>query len=334
MKIIVLCPVKNEEWILEVFLKACSLFADHIIIADQNSTDRSRIIASSFDKVVLIQNKIHDFNEADRQILLIDKARELYGFGNLLIALDADEIISANSLESKEWYLIRNSSPGTICYFDKPTPIFDKPLAISYKDGFPLGYVDDGATHKPTLIHSSRLPSPPNAKIIKLKEIVFLHLTLVRKNVQFSKNRYYCVLENINNTKKLRHRWLMYRFYNANDYLKDNIIKINPDWYNYGGDLNIQGTLNYPESRGCNYVDYQTLILLNKYGYKRFFKDPIWKFDWEKCRLTGLNENIPDLPTSPITPPSKLIFHTTDSFFRILNYLTYKHRSLFSFFRK
>lgn len=34
-----LTPVRNEVWILDRFLKAASFWADHIIIADQMSTD-------------------------------------------------------------------------------------------------------------------------------------------------------------------------------------------------------------------------------------------------------------------------------------------------------
>ena len=41
--IIVLTPVRNETWILDVFLKSVNLFADKIIIFDQsddNSTEQ------------------------------------------------------------------------------------------------------------------------------------------------------------------------------------------------------------------------------------------------------------------------------------------------------
>ena len=40
-KIIVVTPIKNEDWILDRFLSVTSQFADLIIIADQNSTDKS-----------------------------------------------------------------------------------------------------------------------------------------------------------------------------------------------------------------------------------------------------------------------------------------------------
>mgnify|MGYP000249071316 CR=1 FL=1 len=76
-KIVVITPVKNEAWILERFLSVTSQFADYIIVADQNSTDSSVAICKKFPKVILIENKSGQFNEAERQLLLIQTAREL-----------------------------------------------------------------------------------------------------------------------------------------------------------------------------------------------------------------------------------------------------------------
>ena len=54
---IVMTPVRNEAWVLRAFLETTSLWADYIIIADQMSTDGSREIAKSYEKVILIDNK-------------------------------------------------------------------------------------------------------------------------------------------------------------------------------------------------------------------------------------------------------------------------------------
>ena len=65
--VICLTPVRNEALILDRFLKATSLWADHIIIADQMSTDGSREIAKKHPKVTLIDNLSETFNEPERQ---------------------------------------------------------------------------------------------------------------------------------------------------------------------------------------------------------------------------------------------------------------------------
>ncbi len=48
--LICLTPIKNEAWILDRFLKCASLWADYIIIADQQSTDSSIEIAKNILK--------------------------------------------------------------------------------------------------------------------------------------------------------------------------------------------------------------------------------------------------------------------------------------------
>lgn len=94
---IVMTPVCNEAWVLHAFLKATSLWADYIIVADQMSTDGSRDIYLQYEKVIVIDNTNPNFNEAERQAMLVAKAREIAaGRDTLLWGLDADEILPAN----------------------------------------------------------------------------------------------------------------------------------------------------------------------------------------------------------------------------------------------
>jgi glycosyltransferase involved in cell wall biosynthesis len=102
-KIVVVTPVKNEAWILDRFLSVTSQFADQIVVADQESTDKSVAICRKYPKVTVIQNNSSEFNEADRQKLLINKARELVPEHKIILALDADEILAANALKTTSW---------------------------------------------------------------------------------------------------------------------------------------------------------------------------------------------------------------------------------------
>ena len=99
--LICMTPIRNEAWVLHAFLKATSIWADYIIIADQLSTDGSREIALSYPKVILIDNNHPDYNEADRQKMLIDRARQIEG-DKILFGLDADEIFAANFQETND----------------------------------------------------------------------------------------------------------------------------------------------------------------------------------------------------------------------------------------
>lgn len=327
MKVIVLTPIKNEGWILDSFLTSCSLFADHIIIADQNSTDNSREIASKYEKVILVKNDCKDFNEADRQKLLIDKARELFGLGNFLLALDADELITSNGIYSKDWEKIKEAELGTVFLFDKPTPLFDLELAFVYPEGFPLGFVDDGSEHFPSQIHSVRIPTPKNGKKVFLEDISFLHLCFVRKNVQFSKNRYYSCLEKIQKKRPLATRRLMYSFYTPQDYVKlGGNSMIDNNWYSIYNEMGIN--LKTFKEDTYYYMDFEVLVFFNKYGIETFYNEPIWQFDWESCRLEGLKRGIEGIPHTPIRKPANLYITLVDNYFDLLNYIIIKGRKI------
>jgi hypothetical protein len=103
--LICLTPIKDEAWILERFLKCASVWADHIIIADQGSKDESKEIACRFPKVTLVENNSKTYNERERQELLIREARKISG-PRILMTLDADEFLTADFLTSPEWETI------------------------------------------------------------------------------------------------------------------------------------------------------------------------------------------------------------------------------------
>lgn len=97
MKKILVMPVKNEDWILEKTLSCASLWADHIIIADQNSTDRTLEICNKFNKVVVVKND-SQFHSSNVRKLLLDTARNFDG-NNAIFSFDADEIPTSGILE-------------------------------------------------------------------------------------------------------------------------------------------------------------------------------------------------------------------------------------------
>ena len=301
-KIIVLVPVKNEAWILERFLSVCSIFADHIIIADQNSSDGSTTIYQHFPKATVINNTNKEYNEADRQLLLIQTARERFGLNNILLAIDADEILSANAMQSNDWQLMLKAKPGTILYFEKPTLLKDTSTAIRYLGGgWPLGYVDDGAEHTPTIIHSTRVPTPAYADKLYLNDIKFLHYALVRLDAQASKQRMYSIVENLKSTRGIRRRR---RAYNSqNDFSKEGDVHepSNPQWFKGWEDLGVDmHTINTSD---YYWYDYEALRIFNTHGTSRFLFDDIWDFNWEACRLKAIENNYGNTPLFKINHP-------------------------------
>lgn len=189
-RIICLTPVKNEEWILETFLRCASVWADHIIIADQGSTDRSREIAKAFPKVILIDNGCQSFNESFRQKLLIEAARNIAGRKRILIALDADEILAGDPgfLRSKD---VLDLPPGTTLSFswnnvkDEGAKYWTSPRPMLF------GYIDDGAEHAGVNIHSRRVPPVKNSPVFHVQACPVFHLQFIDWQRMRSKRRWY-----------------------------------------------------------------------------------------------------------------------------------------------
>ena len=194
---IVMTPVRNEAWVLRAFLEATSLWADYIIIADQMSTDGSREIAKEYPKVILIDNKNPEFNEAERQSMLVDKAREVAaGRDTLLWGLDADEVLAANTFETEDWKHILNSKPGDVFWF-KWAEICPNQTEywLSPTTYYPWLFHDDGKEPHGNYVrnmHSMRIPYPIEEKqMYYVDDFRVLHLAYLNEHRVASKRRFY-----------------------------------------------------------------------------------------------------------------------------------------------
>jgi glycosyltransferase involved in cell wall biosynthesis len=303
-KIVVLTPVKNEEWILERFLSVTSQFADRIIIADQNSTDNSVSICKKYPKVTLIRNHSDDFNEAERQLLLINTARDLVPEHKILLALDADEILAANATKTLGWQSMLQSPPGTIIFFEKQDLYPTSLQFIRYPQLFPLGYVDDGTTHTPSKIHSSRVPTPDSASRLYVHDMKLMHYTWLRPDAQNSKKRMYGVLENILRTSSWLNRRIVYSPY-INHLSADKIESVPHEWFEDWEKVGIDMTTILDQK--FYWQDFEVLKYFHKYGVKRFWVEPIWEYDWESCRLYALEKGVEDIPVNQISKPPQLL---------------------------
>lgn len=303
-KIVVITPVKNEEWILNRFLSVTSEFADHIIIADQNSTDRSIGICKQYQKVTLICNPLEQYDEASRQILLLSTARELIPEHKIILALDADEILAANALKTQGWQTMLSAEPGTILFFEKEDLYPDPFQYISYPALFPLGYVDDGAEHNPRKIHSTRIPTPEAAPRLYVHDVKILHYTWLREGNQAAKERMYSVKENLFKTNNFLNRR---RAYNPhNNHLDKNSIRATPkEWFSSWEELKID-----MKTISCSkyyWHDFDVLKSFGKYGTRRFWLEPIWEFDWEACKQFAKAKQMEDIPDFNISKPPSIV---------------------------
>lgn len=278
-KLICLTPVRNEAWCLDVFLKYTSLWADHIIIADQNSTDGSREIALKYSKVKLLVNNSGNYDENERQKMLIKEARKIDG-AKILVALDADEIFSANFNETNDWQQILNSQPGDVFGFQWVNVLPDRTHYLPSTFHFPWLFHDDGITEHKNYVrwmHSMRIPYPTksDAYYYKVNDFKVLHFSWINKKRFESKNRFYQCLVTLKEPQV--HFITTYRSYHSS---KVKVLPVQTKWLeNYNvGNKTVLELLDFTET--IYWFDLSVVDEFIKHGFKKFEYLDIWDFYW------------------------------------------------------
>lgn len=303
-KIVVLTPVKNEAWILERFLSVTSQFADCIVMADQSSTDGSVEIAKRYKKVILLKNEAASFNEAERQKLLIDKARELVPGPKILLALDADEIFAADAVQSLGWQTMLRAKPGTILWFERPELYLTTRNCLRFPYMMPLGFVDDGSEHRPLPIHSTRVPTPEHATSLKLHDVKVLHYNFLRMEAHRSKIRRYCAVERVQRSLSWPRRAVQYR--SDMDWSRIGRVEKTQDQWFHGWAAKGLDMHSVIDAKFYHH-DLEVLRLFKQYGSRYFYWDDIWQIDWESCRRWAEKQKLPGIPEKPIAQQPRTV---------------------------
>ena len=299
MKKIVVMPVKNEGWILEKTLACHSLWADHIIIADQNSTDASREIYKKFPKVIFFDNPDKDFNEGRRRQLLLDKAREFSG-ENLIFALDADEILSAGILDGQVLDRLEAAvSPGMSARLEwvnlwKSPGVFRDDASVWSKSYKPFVYRDDREmSFVSGGIHLSRVPEAAAARAIEFPEVKVLHFQFVDFPRMLAKQRFYRVLEKVIFPRK-NSLVINYRYRASKNEKGIKLAEVPNAWMRPYAERGI----NLSDFPATNFYwqDAEVLKYFAVYGTKRFAWLDIWDVDWEQKRQQALALGLAGMP--------------------------------------
>jgi len=301
MNIICLTPVKNEEWILERFLLCASLWADYIIVADQNSTDSSREIAESFDKVIVVENNSANFNEPERQKILINAARKIPG-PNILIALDADEFLSSNYIDSIEWKQIQSLEAGSRIYFEFIN------IHSSYREYWTkghhyFGFIDDGSPHVGFEIDSPRLPDTNYSTIFKSSDIKVLHFQYTDPfRVKYKQIWYQCLEKTLSDTTYLGGRktnFYIFQRYNKYKFPSQEFRSLQSNWTERYFEQGIM--LFLVKNNSIPFLGY-IQKLFDKYGVDFFKKLDIWEESWNELFESRIYQD-------PRNYSTKLIHH-------------------------
>jgi hypothetical protein len=187
---------------LDLFLRAAALWADEIIISDQMSDDGSREIASRHPKVHLLRYESAAFHEADHRRFLIDGARRLFPGSKVLVALDADELLTATVFESAAWQSAIRAPGGTLIQLDwlNVYPGF-KSAWRAWRT--PCVVVDDGAKYAlQSLVHCARVPMRDNAPVIRVEDVQIIHYQYVDWARMHSKHCWYQCFERMRHPTK------------------------------------------------------------------------------------------------------------------------------------
>lgn len=294
---ICLTPVRNEAWILDRFLAAASLWAGRVIVADQGSADGSREAAGRFEKVQVIDNDGAAYDEGGRQRLLIEAARRSApgssGGRRVLVALDADEALSANFAKSESWQRAMAAEPGTVLRFRwaNVLPGFERcwvpPEPIAF------GFVDDGSEHVGGRVHNRRVPWPAGAPVIDLDDVVVLHFQYVVPERMHSKHRWYQAWERLNEPTK-RPTQIYRQYHHMLGWPAEQIEPLRPQWlagYERAG-IGFRSLA----SDGPTWWDREVLGMLIEHGPRRFRKLDVWDVDWaDAARRMGVEVNGADL---------------------------------------
>jgi hypothetical protein len=270
MKIVTLIPVKNEGDFLEQTLKNVCSFSDHVIIADQSSTDNTREICKKFSKVIVIDNPNEGHSNRVRWLLL-DQARKL-GTDNLIFCIDADEMISPKIVdEIKEFLLTNKSVPGVAIGF-KWIQLWNSlekhRIDGVWKDNIKVtAFWDDGKTdydRRPVINdHTSRVPI---ASSVQMSTYPLLHLQSLSVKKYEIKQAWYRCSELIakNNARKINYK------YSVTD--KSNLIleDTKNEWFD---DIDIK-PIDYIKENDWHYME--ILRWFNQYGVEFFEPIDIW----------------------------------------------------------
>lgn len=285
-KVIVVTCVKDEAWMLDRFLATCSRFADHIIISDESTgLDDSRAIFQKYPKAIVHANDGPSMQFDLRKRFVFDEARKIQCDKRIIVAIDADEVLSANLLESLEWQTVLAAAPGTLFHLQWVN-LWLMPQRYKVESNGLYGHygrniwVDDGISEIPEHgVQGMHMVYTPQraANHVYLTEIVCLHYQFCNWQRMEAKHRYYRVHEKVN-IAKLSDLGIA-RMYG---YMRSKLINSAPspsDWFDGWQKLGLDMTSLGTEE--LYYFDLEVLKLLDRHGTDLFVFQDIWSADWE-----------------------------------------------------
>jgi glycosyltransferase involved in cell wall biosynthesis len=305
-KIIGIMQVRNEAWILERTLKSLISFCDHILVADQRSTDATPEILRSFPaKLSIIDNSDKYYSERIRWRLL-DLAREFDG-NNLVFCIDADEIISSPILTGNYLDELAALPPGTSIAMEwinlwRHPLVWRHDASVWTGQLVTMGIRDDRQVgYRPchsTEMHEPRLPKCPRQIISS--DLKLLHYQFVLFERKRSKEAWYRALETIKLGIAQAHS-INYYYRVARDEREVRLAPIDPGWIAGWQEMGID--LEHFAEEPLYWYDVEVLRWFAEKGPAYFAAIDLWDIDWEAKRRLALAQGFEGIPAPPIVDP-------------------------------
>jgi hypothetical protein len=211
--------------------------------------------------------------------MLIEEARKIPG-PRLLIALDADEFLTANFFSDAEWQQALSSPPGTVIGFHWAVVLPDLKSYYLYPCDFPLGFMDNGSPHEGKPIHSPRLPVPKGAPWLSMQRVRVLHYSVAEFERFKSKIRWYQCWELLH---QANHRGYLslYRWYHKDFCVPESERRALPAEWTAGYTKRGIDLHSFAQEAPYRW-DKEILKLFSDHGVDKFRRLAVWNVDWRQ----------------------------------------------------
>lgn len=314
-KIIVYIPVKNDAWFVREAICHAVVWADHVIVADENSFDGSieiyKELESKFDNLNVIYNRPKfNFTTAEPRNYMLEAVRNFDGC-NIIFEMHADEIMSAEILDSDIKNRLRDELkigsalmlPWLTLWKDPLLYRVDNSVWGNNKCWF--AFRDDrNAEFVSPYFHGPRAPDSFLKNRVDADYLRVLHYQFVNISMERSKQALYQVFErNHYPDKNIEYINKIYAcaFDERNIVLKkldDAYIK---PWLELGIAIDKTYQINQ-----YNWRDTEVLKNFEKYGVEKYKSLNIWYINWDVKRCLGKELGIDGISEQQICDPRSI----------------------------
>jgi len=290
--VVCLTPMRDEAWVLERLIRTTLAWADELILLDHGSGDGSRELAAQHDRVHVVDGADTGFDETAWRRRLLAEARARHARPCVLVALDADEVLSGRPPNDLRRRLL-DLPDGA--FGEVPWVHLLPAMQLCARDGRKrLVFADDGRTAvSGGFFHAPRFAvTEIGSAVHVLGDLVVLHYQSTDPLRMRSKHRWYQCFEAITFPRKRPAE--IYRQYAQADISQLATDRVDRRWFEFYERLGID--MRSTQVDGRYRWDGEVLALLREHGPRRFRRVDIWdELDWNTlAKSTSIDFQVRD----------------------------------------